>query len=425
MHSVFRNRAFARLFAGRLITNAGDSVYTVAAMWLAFELGGSSFYAGLAGFLTMLPQTLQFLVGPFVDRWQLRRILVATQVAQGILVLSIPLAAATGRLSVWVVLVVMPVVSLLNQFVYPAQQAALPRIVEKEELVEANSAFSFAYQGVDFVFTALGGVLVALVGAVSLYLIDSVTFATAALVFLTVRVPPAEKPDGGDESVTSAVDDYLTRLREGVRYVRGSVLVWLLAASLVVNCTVGIMMSVLPAYANANGGPDAYGFMLAAVVGGLLVGSLAATPLKRFSLAGLSVAGFAFGGVVWLAAVAVGWFPATVGLFFVAWIPVGATNVIFAAMIQSVVSEDFMGRVASVNASASAGAMPIGALLGGVAGDAVGSGVVVTSAGFGFIFLSLYWLAHPLLRGLSAVEDIEGERYGLARPTRAESSESF
>jgi hypothetical protein len=150
---------------------------------------------------------------------------------------------------------------------------------------------------------------------------------------------------------------------------------------------------------------------------GRTVGSLAATPLKRFSLAGLSVAGFAFGGVVWLAAVAVGWFPATVGLFFVAWIPVGATNVIFAAMIQSVVPEDFMGRVASVNASASAGAMPIGALLGGIAGDAVGSGVVVTSAGFGFIFLSLYWLAHPLLRGLSAVEDIEGERYGLARPT--------
>ncbi|WP_458187762.1 MFS transporter [Haladaptatus sp. NG-WS-4] len=424
MHSVFENWAFARIFAGRLITNAGDSIYAVAAMWLAFELGGSSFYTGLAGFLTMLPQTLQFLVGPFVDRWQLRRILVATQVAQGVLVLSIPLAAAMGWLSVWVVLVVMPVVSLLNQFVYPAQQAALPRIVEKEELVEANSAFSFAYQGVDFAFTALGGVLVALVGAVSLYLVDSVTFAAAALVFFTVRVPPADRPDEG-ESVTSAVDDYLTQLREGIRYVRSSVLVWLLAASLVVNFTVGIMMSVLPAYAQSFGGPDAYGFMLAAVVGGMLVGSLAATPLKRFSLSTLSVAGFAFGGIVWLAAVAVGWFPATVGLFFLAWIPVGATNVIFAAMIQLVVPEALMGRVASVNASASAGAMPVGALLGGIAGDAFGSGLVVTSAGFGFVFLSLYWLAHPLLRSLSAVEDIEGERYGLARPARTESSESF
>ncbi len=192
MRSLFRNRTFRRLFIGRLITNAGDSAYAVAAMWLAFELGGSSFYTGLAGFLTMLPQTLQFLAGPLVDRWQLRRILVATQVAEGLLVLCVPVAYVMGWLSVWVVLVVMPLLSLINQFVYPAQQAALPRVVEKDDLVEANSAFSFAYQGVDFAFTALGGIVVALVGAIALYVLDSVTFLAATLVFLGVRIPPAE-----------------------------------------------------------------------------------------------------------------------------------------------------------------------------------------------------------------------------------------
>ncbi len=98
----------------------------------------------------------------------------------------------------------------------------------------------------------------------------------------------------------------------------------------------------------------------------MLIGSLTASPLKRFSLANLSIGGFIFGGVMWLAAVAVGWFPATLGLFFLAWIPVGATNVIFAAMIQSVVPEHLMGRVSSVLSSASVGAMPLGSLLGGI-----------------------------------------------------------
>ncbi len=198
MRSLFRNRTFRRLFLGRLITNAGDSAYAVAAMWLAFQLGGSSFYTGLAGFLTMLPQTLQFLAGPLVDRWQIRRILVGTQLAQAIFVLIIPVAYAMGWLTVWVVLVVMPVLSLLNQFVYPAEQAALPRVVEKDELVEANSAFSFAYQGVDFAFTALGGIVVAVMGAISLYVMDSVTFLAATAVFLGMKIPAAESQSNGD-----------------------------------------------------------------------------------------------------------------------------------------------------------------------------------------------------------------------------------
>ncbi|WP_076430646.1 MFS transporter [Haladaptatus litoreus] len=429
MRSLFKNGTFARLFFGRLITNAGDSAYTIAAMWLAFSLGGSSFYTGLAGFLTMLPQVFQFLAGPLVDRWPLRRILVGTQVTQGILVLVIPLAAATGWLSVWVVLVVMPLVSLLNQFVYPAQQAALPRVVEKEELVEANSAFSFAYQGVDFVFTALGGIVVAVVGAVSLYLIDSVTFAIAALVFVGVQIPPAESDEGDQgedaKNVTSAVDEYRVQLADGIRYVRGSVLVWVLLGSLVVNATIGTALAVLPAYANTHGGPDAYGFILAGITGGMLVGSLSATPLKRFSLATLSIGGFAFSGVAWLVAIAVGWLPATVALFFLAGVPIGATNVIFAAMVQSVVPEDLMGRVSSVLASGSVGAMPVGSLLGGIGGNVFGNSIVMTSAGFGLLFISACWLTHPLLRNLADVEDLRSERYGLTRSKRAEPSESF
>lgn len=436
MRSLFENRTFSRLFLGRLITNAGDSAYAVAAMWLAFQLGGSSFYTGLAGFLTMLPQTLQFLAGPLVDRWRIRRILVGTQLAQGIFVLTIPVAYAMGWLTVWVVLVVMPILSLLNQFVYPAEQAALPRVVDKDELVEANSAFSFAYQGVDFAFTALGGIVIAAMGAIALYLVDSVTFLAATLVFLGVKIPAAESQSNGEETeeeaenddpenVTSALDDYLAQLRDGIDYVRGSILVWVLAGSLVVNAAIGSTLAVLPAYAKAHGGSDAYGFLLAAVVGGMLIGSLAASPLERFSLAALSIGGFVFGGVVWLAAVAAGWFPATLGLFFLAWIPVGATNVIFAAMIQSVVPEHLMGRVSSVLSSASVGAMPLGSLLGGLGGDALGNTVVMTTTGFGFLCIALCWLVNPRLRAIATLDDLGGEEYGLSTAAGAEPSESF
>ncbi len=145
MSKLRSNVAFVRLFLGRLVTNAGDSLYFVGAMWLVYHLTGSSLYTGIAGFLVQLPTSVQFLFGPLVDRWRLRRVLVGTQLVQGVFVLVVPLAAATGHLSVWVVLAVMPVLSLVNQMVYPAQTAALPRIVDEEQLVRANSLFSTAY----------------------------------------------------------------------------------------------------------------------------------------------------------------------------------------------------------------------------------------------------------------------------------------
>lgn len=452
MRSLLRNTEFRRLFVGRLVTNAGDSLYYIAAMWLVYELGGSAFYTGLAGFLTLAPDALQFLFGPLVDRWDIRRLLVGTQVAQGALVLVIPLAAYTGWLSVTVVLVVMPVLALISQFVYPAQNAALPRIVDDDELVDANSAFSFAYQGVDTAFSSLGGVLVAAFGAVSLFLLDSVTFAVTALIFAVTRIPDAENRErsdadeeqtpegaaqtdvergetrGGEEQtdteetgepadevdLESTFSDYVGRLREGFQYIRGTVLVLTFGASVVVNFIVGATMAVLPVFAGSKGGSELYGLLLAAMTGGLLVGALGASQLKRFSLSRLTIVGFGFGGIAWLAAIYAQWLPATVGLFCLAWIPVGVTNVVFMSMIQTYVPEELLGRVTSVSASASSAAMPIGSLVGGAAAEAVGSTVVISVTGVGFLFGALYWLVHPLLRSMPAIEDIDPEKYGLA-----------
>lgn len=69
---LLRNMVYRRLLAGRIVTNAGDSLYFVGATWLVYELTGSTAYTGLAGFLVFLPRGFRFLTGPFVDRWPLR-----------------------------------------------------------------------------------------------------------------------------------------------------------------------------------------------------------------------------------------------------------------------------------------------------------------------------------------------------------------
>lgn len=87
----FLNSNFRNLFLGRLITNAGDSIYFVAAIWMVYQLGGSAFYTGLVGAFTLLPKALQFMIGPLIDQWSLRKTLTTTQLLQFVLVLMIPI----------------------------------------------------------------------------------------------------------------------------------------------------------------------------------------------------------------------------------------------------------------------------------------------------------------------------------------------
>jgi MFS family permease len=389
-------------------------------MWLVWELTGNELFSGLAGFLTLAPAALQFLFGPLVDRWPLRRLLVATQLLQGLLVLVMPLAAATGNLSVWVVLALMPLLSLLNQLAYPAETAALPRIVDRDELVGANSLFALAYQGVDAAFTAVAGLLVAAVGAVAVFALDAVTFAVAAALFATLSVRPARDTgvttgvdavtDGGepvDGGAAGAPAGYLAELREGIDYLRGTFLVAMVGGSLVINFALGATLAVLPSYAASVAGPAGYGLLMTALGAGVLVGALSAATVAGVAFGRLAVAAFLVSGVAWLGAVAVGWLPGTVALLVVALVPVGLTNVLILSAVQATVPEGLLGRVTAVLGSASTAATPFGALAGGAAAAAVGPAPVMAVPAVGFMLLAAYFAAVPTLRGLPAVGEFE------------------
>ncbi|WP_077622700.1 MFS transporter [Sediminibacillus massiliensis] len=404
MKELFKNRNFFLLFLGRIITNMGDSLYTVAVMWLVYDLSGSAFYSGLAGFLVMAPAVLQFLTGPLIDRWPLKKTLVNTQVAQGLLVLLIPVAYYLNILSVPLLLVIMPLVSMLNQFVYPAQNAALPAILPKEQLIKGNSAFSFAYQGVDLVFNALAGIIIAIVGAAVLFLIDSVTFAITAVIFLLLKMPESSKDD--DPSLKPVLG-YWQELTEGVQFVTRSLLAKIFTGMIVANFAIGATLAVLPVYADENGGPELYGFYLAALSFGSLTGALAAPFLEKFRLGRLIIVSFAVGGSLWLCSINLPWAYAGAILFGIAWIPVGACNVIIAAAIQRIVPTHLLARVFSVMASVGASAAPLGSLLGGTIASVTSGATVFNVAAGGFLFLSAYYALTTRLRTLPAAPELD------------------
>ncbi|WP_135364612.1 MFS transporter [Halosimplex halophilum] len=419
---LWRNRDFRRFFAGQFVTNAGDSLYTVAVLWLVFELSGSTVLTGVANAVLLLPWLLQILAGPVVDRLPLRPVLVGSQLLQGVVVLALPLAAATGNLSVGVIFAVVPVLTLATLLMAPMQATVVPRIVPDEQLSQANSALATVTLGLDMIFDALGGAFIAVFGATALFLFDAGTFALAALLFAGVAVSraddgePADESDVSEESDTndeSILGSYVADLRDGIDVLRGTVFVELVLTTAVANLATGVTLAVLPAYGDALGGPAVYGALLGALGVGRLVGSLLAPYLEGVAYGRLLLVGNAAGAACWLGAVVAPSPALTVALFGLAWIPAGASGVLTATLNQTVFPPDLLGRVSTIKGTASGATLPLGSLAGGLVAELLGTATTVGLAAFGFGFTALYLAVRPRLRRLPPVADADPEAFGV------------
>ncbi|QWH38164.1 MFS transporter [Bacillus mycoides] len=405
---VLKNRNFLLLFLGRIFTNIGDSLYYVAAMWLVYKLSGNPFYSGLAGFLILLPSALQFLTGPFVDRWSIKNTLVITQVLQCILILIIPITHYFDLLTVQLLLIIMPIAAFIEQFAYPAQSKALPLLLHKTQLLKGNSLFSFAYQGIDLICTTLSGILVALLGAITLYVIDSFTFAITALLFFSLKMPKQ-----AETNTSLSTKQYFSDLKEGFSIVFRSLMGVFLIGSVVANFSIGMMMAILPSFTDSLGGVKLYGFFLAAISAGSLIGALFSSWVGKHNVGRVSIISFATSAFFWFLSTLVPFQWLSIFLFGLAWIPIGATNILFATIGQIVIPNQYLGRINSVTRSIGTIAMPLGSLIGGYTANVFSSQLIFALASIGILFISLVWLLHPKLRALPKADEITADTFEL------------
>jgi MFS family permease len=403
--SLWRNRNFRRFFLGQFVTNAGDSLYTVATLWLVFELSGSTFLTGVANSLLLLPFLLQIVAGPVVDRLPVKPLLVGSQVGQGVVVLVLPVAAFAGTLTVELVLVTIPALSLMTLVNAPARATLLPRIVADDQLSRGNSALATVTLGLDMIFDALGGLFIAVFGATALFLLDSLTFAVAGLLFFGMVIPAVE--GGGEKSAESAIEEYVADLRAGIGVLRGTVFVDLILTAAVANFAVGVTLAILPAFGDLLGGAAVYGLMLGALGVGRLVGSASASYLGDVAYGRLMTVGYLASALLWLGSVYSPSVVLTVGLFGLSWISAGIDGVMTETLNQKVFPPDVLGRVSSIKGTASAATLPTGSLVGGFIAEQLGTVTTMGLAALGFGFVGIYFAVRPSLRRLPAMNDVD------------------
>jgi MFS family permease len=189
-----------RLAAGLLLSRTGDQLTTIALLWFVLDLTGSGVAVGLVLLCAGLPPVVTGpLLGRLLDRWPVRRVLIADNLLRAAQIGAIPVLYWLGRLD-------MPLIyglSLAAGALLPATdvgvRVVLPQLVDEPELEPANAMLSIGDQVSALVGPAAGGVLVGLVGAPPVLLLDAASFlAMAAFVRSLPDTPaPPGRPAAG------------------------------------------------------------------------------------------------------------------------------------------------------------------------------------------------------------------------------------
>jgi len=399
----FRSRDFVLLWVGTQVSLLGDGIYFVAIAWEVYRLSNDPGALSLVGVAWTVPHVAALLVGGAVsDRFERRRVMLAANVVSGLTIGTIAVLVLAGRVELWHIWLLVAVYGASVAFFIPASSAILPEIIPKELLLEANSLQSFARPlTLRLLGPAVGGILVAGVGAAAALLADAGTFAFAAVTLFFVSKRVRERP--ADEGATSLLQE----VWDGFKFVRSQTWLWvsLLAAGLWLFLTVGPIEVLIPFLVKNRIGASAVGLGLVFAAGGagafvcsLGLALYGRTPRRGLAFVYVTWAGSTF-AVAALALCVHVWqaMLASVVLFGLS----ASGGIVWRTLLQRRVPGDMLGRVSSLDWFASAGLVPVSFALTGPVAASFGASKTLFAAGMAGGILMLACL---LVRDLRAEE---------------------
>jgi MFS family permease len=354
--AALRHRDFRLLWVGSLIAHIGNWMQQVAQAWLLYDLTGSALLVGLNGLIRTVPfLVLSLYAGVLVDRMDRKRLLLWVQSIDLLITLSLGILVATGAVQVWHIYANSVLASLTGAFQIPAQQALLPHLVPRRDLLGAVGLNSMLRKGTQIIGPALGGLCVAAFGVAETYFINVAGFTVLVACIAAMRAtnPPTEPTKQGA----------LQAIVEGLRYVRSDAVIGgllLMEAALSIFGSFNTMLVVFSRDVFAAG-PQGLGLLQSAPGIGTVLGSLVLAWVGDIHHKGrLVIIGSVFHGLGIAAFALCSWFPAA--LFLLAM--TGAADIVVGAtrntILQLWARGPMLGRVMSLHAMSSRGLGPLG-----------------------------------------------------------------
>lgn len=265
--AVLRNRQFFCLWLAQLVSSFGDWLALVALFSLvAFRWNGTPFQVSGLILAFLMPVALMGpLAGVFVDRWNLKRTMISSDLLRAGIVSLIALATDLPQLYLLVALL-----SCISIFFLPAQSSMIPLLVSKEELLVANALNTQAMHLTKIVGPGVAGILVAWAGERACFVIDAATFVLSAA--LLTRISAVRRQAVAGRGVTAV----LRELREGLTFLQNHTLLrFVVVAMGAALFAIGAFDALISVYVRdlLGGGPQIFGWMIALIGVGTIGGA--------------------------------------------------------------------------------------------------------------------------------------------------------
>ncbi len=358
------NRPFLLLWLSQLISQSGDFIFEVALLWLVLELTHSAFDVGVMVTGTVLPGVvLGPFLGVYLDRWDRRRTLIATNLAEGVVVAALSGIVLAGKADVDLLFLIVLLLGTGARTVQIASNALVPVVVPTDDLPSANGLMSFSGSMNQIIGLSLGGVFVALLGVAVPIEYDAFTFFAAALLLIWITARPAPA-DAGPETA-----HFRREFAEGLAFVRqNAFLIQIILIGIVVNFFGYGIAALFAPYASfvLHGGAEVYGLLGAVVAVGTLVGAIALGRVDLHRSAGK----YLLGGGICLGPVVAGLgltheLPVALVLMLATGGTLAVTNVPISVAVQAKVPNRLLGRVGSTTGALISATGPAGPLFAG------------------------------------------------------------
>ncbi|GHG90284.1 MFS transporter [Streptomyces lanatus] len=396
---LLRDTDFRRLFAATALGQLGDRIVFLALPLVAITaLRADEFQVGLLTTMTTVGTLLVGLpAGAWVDRMRKRSVMIGTDLARALVLLTLPLAWWADLLTIWWLYTVALVHGVLTVFFDVAYVSYLPHLVGRGNLLEGNSRLSAIRSVTSIGGPGLAGPMVGWIGAPATVLASSVGMALSGVLAFGIREREQIQQSPGRRSQLGR------EIKEGLRFVlRHSGLRGIMLGDAIFNLSLVMYQAMLLVFLEREIGLGSFGIglVLSGMGCGALVGALVAT----------KVAGWiGQGPVIWLAPLVTcpptavmavarpGWsvYMAAVGLAGLSL--GGVVRVVAQSSFQQTLAPDrLLGRVSATARFVSWGGIPLGGLLGGTLGSVYGAAATLVIGTVGMTLSAVPTFLSPL-----------------------------
>ncbi len=411
---ALRSRNYRLFVAGQGVSLVGTWMQMVAMSWLVYRLTGSAMLLGVVGFISQIPTLfISPVAGVLADRWDRRRLLMATQTLAMLQAAFLAFVVLTGIVQVWQIILLSLILGIVNAFDIPIRQSFVVEMVEhREDLGNAIALNSSMVNGARLIGPSIAGLLVASVGEGICFILNAISYLAVIAALAAMRIPPALHRQRSRRPI-------LHELHEGFLYAYESGPIRSILLLLALVSLMGMPYSVLvPVFAKEilHGGAHTFGFLMAAAGSGALVGTLYLA--SRHSVLGL-------GRVIVMATIffAVGIATFALSTHFILSLTAlavtgfGGMTLVASCntVLQTILDEDKRGRVMSFFTVAFMGVVPFGSLGAGLMAGIIGPrgtlllgsvGCLVGAAVFGRYLPQIREKVRPIYLRMGIIQEV-------------------